>query len=138
MGFKVRTIRKVMWGGGGEGNFRAAGIFFRYQIPVRIFFRPLHEYFLGLIGVQEFFFIKFSLARICFFVLRPPPPPPPPYKISNGPSLRTATPTKKFADKSHQNSSRLPEHLQIAQKNRLCELAFVKLRRRISRRAASE
>ena len=29
---KGRTIRKVM-GEGGEGNFRAAGIFFRYQIP---------------------------------------------------------------------------------------------------------
>ena len=28
---KRRTIRKVM--GGGEGNFRAAGIFFRYQTP---------------------------------------------------------------------------------------------------------
>ena len=24
----------------GEGNFRAAGIFFRYQIPCMIFFRP--------------------------------------------------------------------------------------------------
>ena len=28
---KGRTIRKVMWGGGGD--FRAAGFFFRYQIP---------------------------------------------------------------------------------------------------------
>ena len=35
--FKGRTIRKVM-GGGGEGNFRAAGIFFRYQIPCMNFF----------------------------------------------------------------------------------------------------
>ena len=34
---KGRTIRKVM-GGGGEGNFRAAGIFFRYQIPCMNFF----------------------------------------------------------------------------------------------------
>ena len=62
--------------GGGEGNFRAVGIFFRYQIPCMNFFRPLHEYFLALIGVQEFFLIKFSLARIFFFVLRPHPPPP--------------------------------------------------------------
>ena len=31
------TIRKVM--GGGEGNFPAAGIFFRYQIPCMNFFR---------------------------------------------------------------------------------------------------
>ena len=42
---------------GGEGNFLAAGIFFRYQTPYMKFFRPLHEYFLGLIGVQEFFLI---------------------------------------------------------------------------------
>ena len=32
---KGRTIRKVM---GGEGNFWAAGIFFRYQIPCMNFF----------------------------------------------------------------------------------------------------
>jgi len=51
-----RTIRKVMRVGG-EGNFRAAGIVFRYQIPCMNFFRPWHEYFLGLIGVHEFFFI---------------------------------------------------------------------------------
>ena len=38
-------------GGGVEGNFRAAGIFFRYQIPCINFFQAL----LGLIGVQEFF-----------------------------------------------------------------------------------
>ena len=44
-----------LWGG--EGNFRAAGIFFRYQIPCMNFFQALHEYFLGLIGLQEFFFI---------------------------------------------------------------------------------
>ena len=31
-----RTIRKVM---GVEGDFRAAGIFFRYQIPCMNFFR---------------------------------------------------------------------------------------------------
>ena len=41
---KGRTIRKVMGGGGvggvgwGKGNFRAAGIFFRYQIPCMNFF----------------------------------------------------------------------------------------------------
>ena len=34
---KGRTIGKVM-GGGGEGNFKAAGIFFRYQIPCMSFF----------------------------------------------------------------------------------------------------
>ena len=36
--YKGRTIRKVM---GGEGNFRAAGIFFRYQIPCMNFFQAL-------------------------------------------------------------------------------------------------
>ena len=29
-----------LWGGGGKGNFRAAGIFFRYHIPRVNFFRP--------------------------------------------------------------------------------------------------
>ena len=39
---KGRTIRKVMGeGGGGEGNFRATGIFFRYQIPCMNFFQAL-------------------------------------------------------------------------------------------------
>ena len=33
---KGRTIRKVMEAG--KGNFRAAGMFFRYQIPCMIFF----------------------------------------------------------------------------------------------------
>ena len=37
--FKGRTIRKVI-GGWGEGNFRAAEIFFRYQISCMNFFRP--------------------------------------------------------------------------------------------------
>ena len=37
-----RTIRNVIGGGegGGLGSFRAAGIFFRYQIPCKNFFRP--------------------------------------------------------------------------------------------------
>ena len=30
--FRDGTLEKL-WGGEGEGNFRAAGIFFRYQIP---------------------------------------------------------------------------------------------------------
>ena len=37
---KGPTIRKVM-GGGGKGNFRAAGIFSRYQIPSMNFFQAL-------------------------------------------------------------------------------------------------
>ena len=62
-----------LWGG--EGNFRAAGIFFRYQIPCMNFFRPYHEYFLGLIGVHEFFLFNFPL-REYFFCTSPAPPPP--------------------------------------------------------------
>ena len=61
----------------GEGNFPAAGIFFRYQIPCMNFFRPKHEYFLGLIGVHDFFSFNFPLRQY-FFVLRPQPPPPAP------------------------------------------------------------
>ena len=70
----------------GEGNFRAAGILFVIKFLLWNFFRSLHEYFLGLIGVHEFFSFSFPL-REYFFVLRPPPPPPPPNKFSNGPSL---------------------------------------------------
>ena len=69
--------------GGREGNFRAAGIFFRYQVPCMNFFRPKHEYFLGLIGLYEFFSFNFPLHEY-FFCTSPPRPP---YKFSNGPSL---------------------------------------------------
>ena len=55
-----------LWGGG-EGDFRAAGICFRYQIPCM-------NFFLGLTGVQDFFFIQFSLARIFFLYFARPPP----------------------------------------------------------------
>ena len=82
---KGRTIRKVM--GGGEGNFRAAGIFFSLS-------NSLHEFFLGhsmnifsgLIGVHEFFSFNFPL-REYFFLYFAPPPPHPPHKFSNGPPL---------------------------------------------------
>ena len=71
---------------GREGNFRAAGFFFRYQIPCMNFFRPQHEYFLGLIGVQKFFSFNFPL-REYFFLYFARPPSPPSKKFSNGPSL---------------------------------------------------
>ena len=73
--------------GAGEGNFRAAGIFFRYQILCMNFFRPKHEYFLGLIGVHEFFFRLIFPCANTFFVLRLPPPTPPNDKFSKSPSL---------------------------------------------------
>ena len=53
-----------------------------------IFFRPWHEYFLGLIGVHEFFSFNFPLRVYFFFVLRPHPHT---HKFSNGPSLRSTS-----------------------------------------------
>ena len=62
----------------GEGrNFRAAGNFFRYQIPcMKFFLGHSMNIFLGLIGVQEFFSFNFPL-REYFFCTSPPPPTPP-------------------------------------------------------------
>ena len=45
-----------LWGGG-RGIFESQEFFFVIKFVVWIFFRPWHEYFLGLIGMQEFFFI---------------------------------------------------------------------------------
>ena len=74
---KGLTIRKVM---GGKGNFRAAGIFFRHQIPCMNFFLAHSmKIFLGLIGVMIFFHLIFPIARIIFlYFARAPHPPPPP------------------------------------------------------------
>ena len=69
---KGRTIRKVM---GGEGNFRAAGIFFSSSNSLYEFFLGYSmNIFLGLIGVQEFFSFNFPLREF-FFGTSPPPPP---------------------------------------------------------------
>ena len=55
---KGRTIRKVMGGvGGGGGDFSSRRNFFSLPNSLFDFFRPSHEYFLGLIGVHEFFVI---------------------------------------------------------------------------------
>ena len=75
--YKGRTFRKVI---GGEGNFRAAGIFSLSNSLYEFLLGHSHEYFLGLIGVHEFFFpLNFPCTNI-FFVLRS-------HKFSNGPSL---------------------------------------------------
>ena len=57
---------------GGRGEFSSRRNFFRYQIPCMIFFRLWHEYFLGLIGVQEFFSFNFPLCEY-FFGTSPAP-----------------------------------------------------------------
>ena len=67
---------KMLMGGGGD--FRAAGMFFRYQIPCMIFFLGHSmNIFLGLIGVHEIFSFNFPLCEYFFVVLRPSPTPPP-------------------------------------------------------------
>ena len=73
-----RTIRKVM---GGERGIFEPQEFFSLSNSLHDFFRPWHEYFLGLIGVQEFFSFNFPL-REYFFGTSPAP-----HKFSNGPSL---------------------------------------------------
>ena len=79
--FKGWTIRKVM--GGGWGIFELQEFFSLSDSLYEFFFRLWHEYFLGLIGVHEFFFhLIFPCANI-FFVLHPPPP----HKFSNSLSL---------------------------------------------------
>ena len=65
-----------MWGGGEGGIFGPQELFFVMKFLYELFFRPFHEYFLGLIGVHEFVFhLIFPCANV-FFVLRPHPPPP--------------------------------------------------------------
>ena len=66
---------------GGGGDFRAAGILFRYQIPcMNVFLGHNMKIFLGLIGMQEFFFHSiFPCANI--FCTSPATPPPPPIRF---------------------------------------------------------
>ena len=54
-----------------NGEFLSRGNFFSLSNSFMNFsFRPQHEYFLGLIGVHEFFSFNFSLREYIFFVLR--------------------------------------------------------------------
>ena len=73
-GSKERSIRKVMrrvW------NFRAWRIIFSKKFPLYKFFVPLHEYFLELFGVHEFFSFNFPLCEYYFVLYFTPTPPPP-------------------------------------------------------------
>ena len=71
-----------LWGG--RGIFEPQEFFFLIKFLVWIFFRPQHEYFLWLIGLQEFFSFNLPLREFFFGTS---PAPPPPHKFSNGPSL---------------------------------------------------
>ena len=51
-----------LWGVG-VGIFEPQYIFFVIKFVILISFRPLHEYFLGLIGVHEFFSFNFPLLE---------------------------------------------------------------------------
>ena len=69
--FRDGPLEKL-WGG--EGNFRATGIFFPGQIPcMNCFLSYSMNIFLGLIGVQEFFPFNFPLREF-FFCTSPAPP----------------------------------------------------------------
>ena len=46
-----------LWGGGGGEFSSGRNLFLLSNSLYEFFFRPLHEYFLGLIGVHEFFFV---------------------------------------------------------------------------------
>ena len=66
----------------GGGEFSSRRNFFSLSNSLYEFFwGPQNEYFLGLIGVHEFFSFKFPLGEY-FFCTSPAP-----YKFSNGPSL---------------------------------------------------
>ena len=68
----------------GEGNFQAAGIFFRYQIPCMNFLEAIAWIFFRINWhAWNFFHLIFPCANIFFWTS----PPPPPDKFSNGPSL---------------------------------------------------
>ena len=66
-------------------EIKQAGIFF----VMEFFFRPWHEYFLGLFGVHEVFFFSLNFSLREYFFCTSPLPPPPLDKFSDGPSLRS-------------------------------------------------
>ena len=58
---------------GGERGIFEPQEFFSLSNSLHDFFRPWHEYFLGLIGAQEFFSFNFLPARIFFWYFARPP-----------------------------------------------------------------
>ena len=60
-----------LWGG--RGIFDLQEFFFVTKFLVWIFFRPLHEYFLGVNWLARIFFHLIFPCANFFFVLRPPP-----------------------------------------------------------------
>ena len=68
-------------GGGGWGIFESQEFFLVIKFLAWTFFRPSNKYFLGLIGVHEFFSFNFPLREYFFGTLRalrltPSPPAP--------------------------------------------------------------
>ena len=60
----------------GGGEFSGRRNFFSLSNSLNeFFFRPLHEYFLGLIGVHEFFSFNFLLREYFFLYFARPPSP---------------------------------------------------------------
>ena len=80
--FRDGPLEKL-WGVG-EGNFRAAEIFFRYQIPCMNFFQAIAWIFFR-INWRAWIFFSFNFPlREYFFCTSPAPSPPD--KFSNGQS----------------------------------------------------
>ena len=61
-----------LWGGGGFSSRR--NLFSLSNSLYEFFLGHSRNIFLGLTGVQDFFFIQFSLARIFFLYFARPPP----------------------------------------------------------------
>ena len=83
---KGRTIRKVMVG---VGNFRAAGIFFRFQIPWMNFFKAMTWIFFR-VDWRACIFLSFNfpLREYFFCTSAANHRRPTRHKFSNGPSLK--------------------------------------------------
>ena len=71
-----RTIRIIMGLGRVDGKFSSHINFFSWTFPFAwIFFRPVREYFLGVLGPHEFFHKIFPGTNIFLWCFTNPPPP---------------------------------------------------------------